>query len=278
MRQIARIGLRLKTKAFERSFIRPIRFIRAIRVLFCLCLAMASASAQSGYDAVQIGTHELSRAVRPWEFLDAVGKHAGLFGNEGGRFEAWVYPLKILRDFDVTFVLSNRRIPASSLVRRLVMHPEGPTLTFASDSFTVKESWLVPPEENGAIVRFEISTWEPLEIEASFTRDFQLMWPAGLGGTFMSWHPESHSYEFGEEGKKFAAVVGSPTAVSADPEFFSNSYATTRSTFGLGPVAKGTTVQYVFIAGAVTGIDDALKTYDRLTIRWGRCFLSGSRR
>jgi hypothetical protein len=225
---------------------------------------LVTANAQTGYDAVQIGAHELSRPARPWEFLDAVGKHAGLIGNESGRFEAWVYPLKILRDFDLTFVLGNRRLPASSLVRRLVIRPEGPTLTFASDSFTVKESWLVPPEEKGAIIRFEISTWEPLEIEASFTRDFQLMWPAGLGGTYMSWDPELHSYEFGEEGKKFAAVLGSPTAVFANPEFFSNSYATTRSTIGLGPVAKGTTVQYIFIAGAVTGIDEARKTYQEL--------------
>jgi len=259
MRRIERIHRRVE---FKHSFV--IHRIRAISVVFCLFLSVAAAHAQTGYDAVQIGPHELFRPARPWEFLDAVGKHAGLIGSESGRFEAWVYPLKILRDFDVAFVLGNRRIPTPSLVRRLVMRPEGPTLTFASDSFTVKESWLVPPEENGAIIRFEISTWEPLEIEASFTRDFLLMWPAGLGGTYMSWNPESHSFEFGEEGKKFAAVLGSPTAVSANPEFFSNSYATTRSTIGLGPVAKGTTVQYIFIAGAVTGIDDALKTYRRL--------------
>lgn len=269
MRWITPICKGLRSNYFDHLLIRVIRArrVHAIRVVFCLCLTGVSAYGQrqqTGYDAVQIGPRELSRPARPWEFLDAVGKHAGLIGNESGRFEAWVYPLKILRDFDVTFVLSNRRIPASALVRRLVMNPEGPTLTFASDSFTVKETWLVPPEENGAIIRFEINTWEPLAIEASFTRDFQLMWPAGLGGTYMSWQPESLSYEFGEEGHKFAAVVGSPAAVSEDPEFFSNSYATTRSTFSLATVAKGTTVQYIFVAGATTGIDDARKTYQQL--------------
>lgn len=39
---------------------------------------------------------ELSRPVRPWEFVSATGTRAALFGNESGRFEAWVYPLKIL--------------------------------------------------------------------------------------------------------------------------------------------------------------------------------------
>ena len=241
--------------------IRVIRDIRAIRVVFFCCFVVA---AYSEVPRVEIGTHELSRPARPWEFVDAVGQHSGLLGNESGRFEAWVYPIKIFRDFDLTFVLADRRIPASSLVRRLVMRPEGPTLTFTSDSFTVNESWLAPPDEKGAIVRFEIDTWEPLQIEAAFTRDFQLMWPAGLGGTYMSWNASMHAFEFGEEGRKFAAVVGSPSAVSAEPEFFTNSYATTRSTFRLAPAQKGHSVAYVFVAGSTSGPDDARKQYQRL--------------
>src|SRR5579862_9708549 len=45
---------------------------------------------------------EISRPARPWEFLAAVGKRAGLLGNETGKVEAWVYPLKILRDLQLT--------------------------------------------------------------------------------------------------------------------------------------------------------------------------------
>ena len=241
--------------------------IRASRVGFCLCLIVSSTYAQnrSVFNGVLIGDHELSRPARPWEFLDAVGKRSGLFGSESGRFEAWVYPIKIFRDFDVTFVLGDRRVPASSLVRRLTVRPEGPTLTFASDSFTVNETWLAPPEENGAIIRFEISTWEPIQIEASFNRDFQLMWPAGLGGTYMSWNPELHAFALGEEDRKYAALVGSLSADSADPEFSSNSYSSTRSTFRLKPTQKGSAVQYIVIAGATDGAEVARKNYQRLT-------------
>ncbi len=246
-----------------------IRGIRVIRLVFFCCVFVRLCAAAPG---LQIGSHELSRPARPWEFLDAVGKHSALLGNERGRFEAWVYPIKIFRDFDVTFILGDRRIPASSLVRTLVMHPEGPTLTFASDSFTVKESWLAPPDENGAVVRFEIDTWEPLQIEAAFTRDFQLMWPAGLGGTYMSWNAGMHAYELGEEGRKFAAAVGSPTAVSADPEFFSNSYASTRSVFRLAPVTKGHSVSYLFIAGSTNGAEEARKTYQQIAASPERLF------
>ena len=248
---------------------RGIGNIRAIRVVFCCCLLAAGCSASS---LVQIGSHELSRPARPWEFLDAVGRHSCLLGNESGRFEAWVYPIKIFRDFDLTFVLGDRRIPASSLVRTLAMHPEGPTLTFASDSFTVKESWLAPLDENGAVVRFEIDTWEPLQIEAAFTRDFQLMWPAGLGGAYMSWNASLHAFELGEEGRKFAAAVGSTTAVSGDPEFFSNSYASSRNTFRLAPAAKGRSVSYIFIAGSTNGPEEARKTYQQIAASPERLF------
>jgi len=55
---------------------------------------------------------KISRAARPWEFLAAVGKRAGLFGYESGRVEAWTYPLKIVRDLRLTILTEGREIPA----------------------------------------------------------------------------------------------------------------------------------------------------------------------
>jgi hypothetical protein len=54
---------------------------------------------------------ELSRPVRPWEFLPVTGTRAGLLGNESGRMEAWVYPLKIFRDFHLKFHTEGNRAP-----------------------------------------------------------------------------------------------------------------------------------------------------------------------
>jgi len=53
-------------------------------------------------------TLELSRPARPWEFACSVGQRAGMFGNEAGQFEAWVYPLKILRNFHLRFLTEGR--------------------------------------------------------------------------------------------------------------------------------------------------------------------------
>src|SRR5258706_5784247 len=83
---------------------------------------------------------ELSRAVRPWEFLCAVGTRAGLFGNEAGRMGAWVYPLKLLRDFRLQFETEGRALPAESLARTIITRPESSTIVYTGDTFSVRET------------------------------------------------------------------------------------------------------------------------------------------
>src|SRR5579859_2429568 len=124
---------------------------------------------------------ELTRTIRSWEFLPVVGERAGLFGDETGRFEAWVYPLKIFRGFHLTFHVGDRSLPAESLARTLTVRPESASILYAGDSFRVRETLSAPHDEPGAVLEFEIETEEPLEIEAVFAPDFQLEWPAALG-------------------------------------------------------------------------------------------------
>jgi len=162
---------------------------------------------------------ELSRQVRSWEFLPVVGERAGLFGNEAGQFEAWVYPLKILRDFHLTFLVGGRALAAETLARTITVRPESSTILYSGDTFSVSETLFVPAHEPGAVVIIDVETSEPLEVEASFHRDFQLEWPAALGGTYISWDSDLHAFFLGEEQKKFAAFVGSPSATDHREEF-----------------------------------------------------------
>ena len=141
------------------------------------------------------------------------GTRAGLFGNEAGQFEAWVYPLKILRDFHLRFHLDGRVIPAEALARTITVRPESSTILYTGDTFAVRETFFVPVREPGAVIIIEVETAEPLDVQAVFERDFQLEWPAALGGTYAYWDPKVNAFHFGEEQKKFSAFVGSPTAV-----------------------------------------------------------------
>src|SRR5260370_25037130 len=90
----------------------PLRLARKHLALAVACalipsLAVAgpSRSAQGTGPAAEARSRslELSRPVRPWEFLCAVGTRARLLGNEAGRMDAWVYPLQFFRDFRLQF-------------------------------------------------------------------------------------------------------------------------------------------------------------------------------
>jgi glycogen debranching enzyme len=208
---------------------------------------------------------ELTRAVRPWEFLSALGTRAGLLGNEAGRMEAWVYPLKIFRDFHLRFHTDGRTLPADSLARTLITRPETSTIVYTGDTFSVRETFFVPVREPGAVILLEVETESPLEIEAVFHRDFQLEWPAALGATYIGWDSGLKAFAFGEEQRKFAALAGSPTAENAQVEFQTNYSESQENSFRLGAIAKGKAAQVILIAGSVTGRADAESEYRRLS-------------
>jgi GH15 family glucan-1,4-alpha-glucosidase len=208
---------------------------------------------------------ELSRPVRPWEFLSAVGTRAGLFGNESGRMEAWVYPLKLLRDFHLQFETEGRALPAETLARTIITRPESSTIVYTGDTFSVRETFFVPVNEPGAIISLEIETEFPLEIEAGFLRDFQLEWPGALGGTYSFWDKDQRAFYLGEETKKFAAFVGSPTATEDRREYQTNYSESSVTSFRLGVTNKGKDTKLIVIAASLDGRPQAEAAYKKLT-------------
>ena len=194
-----------------------------------------------------------------------MGTRAGLFGNEAGRMEAWVYPLKLLRDFHLDFHSEGRVLPAETLVRTVIVRPESSTLVYTGDTFSVRETFLVPVNEPGAIILLEVETEQPLEIEAQFLRDFQLEWPAALGGTYSFWDKDQRAFYLGEETKKFSAFVGSPTAAEDRGEYQTNYSASSINSFRLGATAKGKDSKIIVIAGSLEGRPQAEANYKRLS-------------
>jgi hypothetical protein len=224
-----------------------------------LLLAVLSISAFA-----QQASLSLSRPVRPWEFLSAVGTRAGMFGNEAGTFEAWVYPLKILRDLHLVFHVEGRALPAESLARTVSVLPEACSILYAGDTFQVREVFFVPVHEPGAVILIEVETAHPLEVEAVFQRDFQLEWPAALGGAYLNWDPNLHAFALGEDQKKVAARVGSPTAALSGEEYATNYSSSSQNSFLLGATAKGKDTKVVVIAASINGATEAEDAYHRL--------------
>jgi len=137
---------------------------------------------------------ELSRAVRPWEFLPVTGTRAALLGNESGRMEAWVYPLKIFRDFHLKFHTEGRVLMAEALARTVTVRPESASVLYAGDTFTVRETFIVPVREQGALILLDVETEQPLEIEARFIEIFS--WNGQRHSERHIWTGRGHSMRF----------------------------------------------------------------------------------
>src|SRR5207247_9409139 len=111
---------------------------------------------------------ELSHAVRQWEFLPRTVPRAGLLGNESGRMEAWVYPLKMFRDFHLKFHTERRVLAAEALARTVTVRPESATILYAGDTFSVRETFFVPVHERCGVIVFDVVTEQQLGLEAVF--------------------------------------------------------------------------------------------------------------
>ena len=190
-----------------------------------------------------------------------MGRRAGLFGNEAGNFEAWVYPLKILRDFHLNFLVDGRAVPAEALARTLTVRPESSTILYTGDTFAVRETFFVPVQEPGAVISLEIETAQPLDVQVVFERDLQLEWPAALGGTYSYWDPKLSAFHFGEEQKKFVAFAGSPTASEIQQEYDTNYSSSKEDSFHLGVISKGKATKVVIVAASVNGEAEAEVAY-----------------
>jgi len=246
-----------------------------VLVLILLPFGLGSAATFAGQNAPQGSVApkklEISRTARPWEFLAAVGKRAGLLGNESGKVEAWIYPLKILRDLRLTVLTEGREIPAETLVRTVIARPESTTLLYAGDTFSIRETFLVPVDQPGAVIEIQVKTEQPLEIRASFVRDFQLEWPASMGGTYLNWNAELRGFVFGEDHQRFSALMGSPTATDPEVEYETNYGGTHTSSIKLGmTAAKSRDTKIIVISGSVNGRAEAEKSYRLLTSDYQR--------
>src|SRR2546426_3768647 len=95
-------------------------------------------------------------------------------------------------------------------------------------------------------------------------RDFQWEGQAGRGGTYRNWNKPLHPFYFGEEQKKFAAVVGSQTAGEIQQEYATNYSEPHENSMDLGVISKGKDTRLIVIAASMNGRAEAESTYQRL--------------
>ncbi len=156
-----------------------------------------------------IELHRLAQRDAP--FVQA-GRKCALIGTEGGQFEAWAYPLKLVRQFEFSFFLSHstRPIRGQDIAHSISVTPEAGVITFTDQSFTVRAIFVTPLDMAGAVILLDIHSDEPLTVVCGFTPVLQPMWPAGIGGQYAYWDESLKAYIISESSKHNHALVGSP--------------------------------------------------------------------
>lgn len=163
----------------------------------------------------------LTRIARPGAPFDKVGRRFAVLAEEGGSFEAWAWPLKLVRNFGFSFLLGSSTTPIEGrdIVRSIDVEPAMTTLTFAHQNFTVRAHFTASVDRPGAVILLAVDSDEPLTVVCSFLPVLQPMWPAGIGGQYAYWDDELKAYLISEPRRMNHGFVGSPAArgISATP-------------------------------------------------------------
>jgi glycogen debranching enzyme len=211
---------------------------------------------------------ELERHTQLGSFFDVVGRKSAVFGYENRGFEAWVYPLKIIDDFKLSFRLQGYPLDINGvdIEASIIVRPEATIFTYSHAAFTARQIIFAPVEEQGVVMLLDVDSVLPLTVTASFRPKLRLMWPAGLMTGYIGWDEKAHVYTIGEETNRFVGMIGSPAArdislmpYQEEPRDVPNSFV-----IDVSPDQARSSYIPVIIAGSTEGREKARATYDKL--------------
>ncbi|MDQ3819994.1 MAG: GH116 family glycosyl hydrolase, partial [Acidobacteriota bacterium] len=201
-------------------------------------------------------------------FFDVVGRKSAVAGYENRSFETWVYPLKILDDFKLSFHLQGYplEIQGADTMTRISVRPEATILTYTHAAFTVRQIIFAPLEEQGVVILLDVDSVLPMTITASFRPRLKLMWPAGLMTGSLYWDEKARVYYITEETHRFAGLVGSPGARDISVMPYQEEPRDVPVQFVIDVPLETMRSHFVpiVIAGSTEGVGKAKESYDKL--------------
>ena len=211
---------------------------------------------------------ELERRTQAGTFFNVVGRRSAVLGYEHRSFESWVYPLKLMDDFELAFKIEGYplefRAPETAV--KINSRPEATTFTYSHSAFTVQHIVLAPVDEPGIIMLLDVKSALPMTVIASFRPRLKLAWPAGLMTANLGWEKKEHVYYLTEESKRFVGVIGSPAAQDVSVMPYQEEPRDVPARFLINTTPEGLKTSFIpiVIAGSVEGREQAKAIYDRL--------------
>jgi glycogen debranching enzyme len=251
--------------------------VRTRSILFLLCLLIISSLHSSvAHNKPFLITKfnlrknrlELERHIRPGTFFDVLGRRSALFGYENSSFEAWVYPLKILDNFHLSFQLQGYPLDIQDIdiASSINVRPEATTFIYSHAAFTVRQIIFAPIEEPGIIMLLDVQSVLPLKISCSFRPKLHLMWPAGLMTGYVDYDKREQAYYITEETHRFVAMIGSPLVRDISLMPYQEEPRNIPLRFEIDVTQEEMKSYFVpiIIAGSTQGRDNARNVYQKL--------------
>src|SRR5579862_7316968 len=101
----------------------------------------------------------ITRPAESHKPFTVAGPAGGIFGQQDGSFEAWLFPVKVLSHFAITAELQDYPVPIdlSPHAAAIEVAPAMTTITYSHAAFTVRQRMFAPRSgDAGAVVLFEI--------------------------------------------------------------------------------------------------------------------------
>jgi glycogen debranching enzyme len=211
---------------------------------------------------------KLERRTQAGSFFDVVGHKAAVFGYEHRPLEAWVYPLKVLDDFELSFRIEGYPLEfrSSEMAVHINVRPEATVFTYSHAAFRVRQIIFAPVDDPGVVMLLDVKSVLPMTIGVSFRPQLKLAWPAGLMTGNIGWDEKQRVYYITEESKRFVGVIGSPAGrdVSVMPYQEEPRDVPSRFIIETSPEELRTSFIPIIIAGSVEGHAKAKAAYDHL--------------
>ena len=211
---------------------------------------------------------ELERRTHAGAFFDVVGHKSGVFGYEHRALESWVYPMKLLDDFRVSFRIEGYPLEFRDADVAVLINarPEATTFTYSHAAFTVNQIIFAPVDEPGIIMLLDVKSVLPISVTISFRPKLKLAWPAGLMTGNLEWNKKEHLYYITEESKRFVGMIGSPGGQDLSVMPYQEEPRDVPAHFVITPSLEDLRTHFIpiVITGGVEGREKAKATYDRL--------------
>ena len=211
---------------------------------------------------------ELERRTQAGSFFDVVGRKSAVLGYEHRGLESWVYPMKLLDDFELSFRIEGYPLEfrAADLAVLIKARPEATSFTYSHAAFTVEQTIFAPVDEPGIVMLLEVKTTLPMSVNVRFRPKLKLAWPAGLMTGNLEWDKKEHVYYITEESKRFVGMIGSPAGQDVSVMPYQEEPRDVPAHFIISPSLEDLRSNFIpiVIAASGDGRDNAKAVYDRL--------------